>query len=579
MNKLRRLNLLLVLLIIFSSCGSGGDLGKSSKGELVGIKGKKYFPEKPYGMVLIPGGAFIMGKSDDDIAQVNDAATKTVTVKSFYMDDTEITNSEYRQFVMWVRDSVIRHALAKEFQSDFINGLIKSNDDARYKYLYKSQKDYINSLAEGQTFDRNNWNKVENLDMSVELDHFGPTYNNRKGTYSKDSIFNNTNDPRDKIIGKQVSKRYANTIRKFLLEEDENFTEFDFQWRANKFVYSEKYSNLKGYLEAMKNGRKMALDEIIDSTTGKPKEKYTDEGELIVKFIEITKTGEIYRSFEQYMKSSSEGDSLSAVIKLDDEFVKKQYDISRRKYIYPKNVPVYPDTLVWWNDWEYTNNRSMFNNYFHHDAFSDYPVVGVNWHQAKAFCKWRTDTKNQYQKSKKKKSIVPEFRLPTEAEWEYAARGGLQGAMYPWGGPYAKDDKGCFLANFKPMRGDYAIDAALYTVEADAYPPNGYNLYNMSGNVSEWIDSSYEAEAYEFSSTLNPSVNDEENKLKVVRGGSWKDVKYFLQVGTRDFQNADRSTSYTGFRTVHDYLGSDMTANAMTNSAIKKQNNKRSSIK
>jgi len=572
MNKLRRLNLLLVLLIIFSSCGSGGDLGKSSKGELVGIKGKKYFPEKPYGMVLIPGGAFIMGKSDDDIAQVNDAATKTVTVKSFYMDDTEITNSEYRQFVMWVRDSVIRHALAKEFQSDFINGLIKSNDDARYKYLYKSQKDYINSLGEGQTFDRNNWNKVENLDMSVELDHFGPTYNNRKGTYSKDSIFNNTNSATDEKIGKQVSKRYANTIRKFLLEEDENFTEFDFQWRANKFVYSEKYSDLKGYLEQMKKHRKIAIENIKDVPN-------------VVKFEEITKAGEIYRTFAQYQLRVP-GDTMSGftdepakTFTINDEYIQETYDISRSDYIYPKYVPVYPDTLVWWNDWEYTNNRSMFNNYFHHDAFSDYPVVGVNWHQAKAFCKWRTDTKNQYQKSKKKKSIVPEFRLPTEAEWEYAARGGLQGAMYPWGGPYAKDDKGCFLANFKPMRGDYAIDAALYTVEADAYPPNGYNLYNMSGNVSEWIDSSYEAEAYEFSSTLNPSVNDEENKLKVVRGGSWKDVKYFLQVGTRDFQNADRSTSYTGFRTVHDYLGSDMTANAMTNSAIKKQNNKRSSIK
>tara|TARA_B100000963_G_C22594181_1_gene657034 strand:+ start:55 stop:1770 length:1716 start_codon:yes stop_codon:yes gene_type:complete len=571
MNKLRRLNLLLVLLIIFSSCGSGGDLGKSSKGELVGIKGKKYFPEKPYGMVLIPGGAFIMGKSDDDIAQVNDAATKTVTVKSFYMDDTEITNSEYRQFVMWVRDSVIRYELADEFLNDFLKGEITSNDDPRFKYLFKSQKDYINSLGEGQTFDKNNWNKVENLDMSVELNHFGPTYNNRKGTYSKDSIFNNTNSATAEKMGEQVSKRYANTIRKFLLEEDENFTEFDFQWRANKFVYSEKYSNLKGYLEQMKKFRKIAIENIKDDP--------------IVKFQEITKAGEIYRTFEQYQlrvpsdTASGFTDEPVKTFTVNDEYIQESFDISRSDYIYPKYVPVYPDTLVWWNDWEYTNNRSMFNNYFHHDAFSDYPVVGVNWHQAKAFCKWRTDTKNQYQKSKKKKSIVPEFRLPTEAEWEYAARGGLQGAMYPWGGPYAKDDKGCFLANFKPMRGDYAIDAALYTVEADAYPPNGYNLYNMSGNVSEWIDSSYEPEAYEFSSTLNPSVNDEENKLKVVRGGSWKDVKYFLQVGTRDFQNANRSTSYTGFRTVHDYLGSDMTANAMTNSAIKKQNNKRSSIK
>ena len=221
----------------------------------------------------------------------------------------------------------------------------------------------------------------------------------------------------------------------------------------------------------------------------------------------------------------------------------------------------------------------MHNDYFWHDAYNDYPVVGVTWHQAKAFCEWRTKTKNDYQKTKKKKSLVPEFRLPTEAEWEYAARGGLQGAMYPWGGPYTKNDRGCFMANFKPMRGDYAVDQALYTVEANAYDPNGYSLYNMSGNVSEWIDSSYEAEAYEFSSSINPSVNNTENKLKVVRGGSWKDVKYFLQVSSRDYEYASRARSYIGFRTVHDYLGADMTANAMTNSTTRKNNNKRSSIK
>jgi gliding motility-associated lipoprotein GldK len=86
--------------------------GSSDKGELVGVKGKKWFPEKPLGMSLIPGGAFIMGKSDDDLANIQDAPTKTVTVRSFYMDETEITNSEYREFVEWVKDSTIRVRLA-----------------------------------------------------------------------------------------------------------------------------------------------------------------------------------------------------------------------------------------------------------------------------------------------------------------------------------------------------------------------------------------------------------------------------------------------------------------------------------
>jgi gliding motility-associated lipoprotein GldK len=95
------------VLSLFVSCGKSSD-----KGELVGVKGKKWHSEKPYGMTLVPGGAFIMGKSDDDLANIGDAPTKTVTVRSFYMDETEITNSEYRQFVEWVKDSTIRVNLA-----------------------------------------------------------------------------------------------------------------------------------------------------------------------------------------------------------------------------------------------------------------------------------------------------------------------------------------------------------------------------------------------------------------------------------------------------------------------------------
>ena len=95
------------ILTLLISCGKSSD-----KGELVGVKGEKWHPEKPYGMTLVPGGSFIMGKSDDDMAHVDDAPTKTVTVRSFYMDETEITNSEYRQFVEWVKDSTMRVRLA-----------------------------------------------------------------------------------------------------------------------------------------------------------------------------------------------------------------------------------------------------------------------------------------------------------------------------------------------------------------------------------------------------------------------------------------------------------------------------------
>ena len=96
-----------VISALLVGCG-----GSSDKGELVGVKGKKWHPEKPFGMTLVPGGSYIMGKSDDDLANVGDAPTKTVTVRSFYMDETEITNSEYLQFVAWVKDSTMRVRLA-----------------------------------------------------------------------------------------------------------------------------------------------------------------------------------------------------------------------------------------------------------------------------------------------------------------------------------------------------------------------------------------------------------------------------------------------------------------------------------
>jgi gliding motility-associated lipoprotein GldK len=232
----------------------------------------------------------------------------------------------------------------------------------------------------------------------------------------------------------------------------------------------------------------------------------------------------------------------------------------RKDFIVKDTVAIYPDTTVWIKDFNYSYNEPMHNDYFWHQAYGGYPVVGIDWKQAKAFCAWRTLYKNAHQKSRDR-NFVNSFRLPGEAEWEYAARGGLASATYPWGGPYAKNDRGCFMANFKPLRGDYAADQALYTVEASSYEPNDYNLFNMAGNVSEWVASSYDPSSYEYSSTMNPNVNDKNNARKVVRGGSWKDVAYFLQVSTRDYEYADSARSYIGFRTVQDYMGTDVTLN------------------
>ena len=230
---------------------------------------------------------------------------------------------------------------------------------------------------------------------------------------------------------------------------------------------------------------------------------------------------------------------------------------ARKKFFRPKSISVYPDTTAWIRDFSYSYNEPMHNDYFWHDAYTDYPVVGVSWEQATAFAHWRTMYKNNYEKQSKNGNRVPSFRLPSEAEWEYAARGGLESATYPWGGPYTMDSEGCFLANFKPNRGDYAADEALYTVEAKSFWPNDYGLYNMAGNVSEWTSSSYDKGAYEFDSGLNPNIKDDNNLRKVIRGGSWKDTAYFLRVSTRDYEYKKEKRSYLGFRTVQDYLGED----------------------
>jgi formylglycine-generating enzyme required for sulfatase activity len=77
----------------------------------------------------------------------------------------------------------------------------------------------------------------------------------------------------------------------------------------------------------------------------------------------------------------------------------------------------------------------------------------------------------------------------------------------------------------------------------------------MAGNVAEWTNSSYDSGSYEYVASLNPNMGFSGEQRKVVRGGSWKDVAYFLRVSSRDYEYADTSRSYIGFRTVQDYLG------------------------
>jgi gliding motility-associated lipoprotein GldJ len=343
-----------------------------------------------------------------------------------------------------------------------------------------------------------------------------------------------------------------------------------------------------------------------------------------------------------------------------------------------------PDTLVWREELAF--NEPLVETYFRHPSYDDYPVVGVNWLQAREYCKWRSsrvnemiliekgilnptpdskdsdnfDTKaylnGQYQGNVKKNLpnlvtggeravmfddgiLLPDYRLPTEAEWEYAALA-LQGnqptsedevyterRFYPWNGNTARYKKrtatqGRILANFKRGRGDYMglagnlNDNASFCGPVRSYLPNDFGLYNMAGNVNEWTEDTYrpmtsltlnDAENHE----LNPfrgnqfstlvideegkpvekdslgrlkyrNVEDEEaedrenykkgdlrnhedgdadyikylygettlvsDKSKVYKGGSWADRLFWLSPGTRRYKDEDKSDRTIGFR-------------------------------
>jgi gliding motility-associated lipoprotein GldK len=234
----------------------------------------------------------------------------------------------------------------------------------------------------------------------------------------------------------------------------------------------------------------------------------------------------------------------------------------RSVYVRKETIGVYPDTLSWIHDYTYSFNDPLTQKYFWHPAYDNYPVVGVNWKQARAFCVWRTEFLNAHLRSQKGGVDLAEFRLPTEAEWEWAARGGYTLNPYPWGGPYTRNEKGCFLANFKPLRGNYIADGGIRTVIAAHYPANDWGLYDMSGNVAEWTISAFDPATYNFTWDMNPNYtyNAKEDdppvmKRKVIRGGSWKDIAYYLQVTTRAFEYQDTAKSYIGFRCVQPYLG------------------------
>ena len=215
---------------------------------------------------------------------------------------------------------------------------------------------------------------------------------------------------------------------------------------------------------------------------------------------------------------------------------------------------LYPDSTVWERNFTHHMGDPMVEYYYQHPAFDDYPVVGIDWWAATIFCKWRTTYLNNYRRSQNV-ADAPSFRLPSEAEWEYAARGGRDLAKYPWGSPYLANTLGCLLANFKPGRGNYYNDGFMYTAPVASYFPNDFGLYDMAGNVQEWCNDAFAEASMPQIWDLNPTFDDPEEPRKVIRGGSWKDVAFYLETGTRAFEFRDSTKSYIGFRCVMSDLG------------------------
>ena len=224
-------------------------------------------------------------------------------------------------------------------------------------------------------------------------------------------------------------------------------------------------------------------------------------------------------------------------------------------------VNIYPDTTCWINDFDNAYNEQYVRMYFSHAGYNDYPVVGVSWEQANAFCAWRTAYLRRALGAQG--VYVEPYRLPTEAEWEYAARAGIDKNKFPWEGDMPIDEvEGCFYANFKPQEGNYVRDGNIITSQAGTYDANEFGLFDMAGNVSEWTSTAYTESVSRQTSDLNPEYRYDAAiedpyimKRKIVRGGSWKDVAHNVRSDLRMWEYQNEQRSYIGFRCVRSAIG------------------------
>ncbi|MGN0236009.1 MAG: SUMF1/EgtB/PvdO family nonheme iron enzyme [Paludibacteraceae bacterium] len=446
--KLKQMLFVAVLVAIVTSCKTNDDWVR---------KGETSFQEAyPKGMIFIKRGAFMMGANTQSAVFEQPDNIRMVTVDAFWMDETEITNRQYKLFVDWVRDSIAMTRLVEAGMTDFAIRSEKSEDDTTTMLNWRMRK----SIP---------WNNEED-DNGIK--------------------------PLDTMFFKGSKTLCTHRLH------------YRYQW----------YNYDQAALPKNK----------FDVATG----SYPENAEVEVDSFWLDDNGSIQcKTIERPLRGPKD-------------------------LITQKIICVYPDTLVWTRDFQFSFNEPMLHMYFSHRGYSEYPVVGVTWEQAHAFCNWRSYHFGNGAE------LAQAYRLPTEAEWEYAARGGRTMAMYPWGNNYARDACGGFYANFKPYRGSYFNGGGAATMKVGQFRPNDYGLYDMAGNVAEWTNSAYNPAANTYIHDMNSdfSYNAKKKdpdvlKRKVVKGGSWKDISYFLQCGVRTYEYQYESRPYIGFRCVRSYIG------------------------
>lgn len=442
---------------ITSSIGRGG--------EVVGVGGKTFIEPTPYGMTRINRGYLKMGLSKQDSLWGKQTSQKDISVDGFWMDETEVTNSQYKQFVYWVRDSILRTRLADPAYAG----------DETYMITEDKNGDPVKPHL--------NWKKLL------------PRKMNEDEQRALESLYVTNPVTGEKLLDyKQLNYRY------------EVYDYTTAALRRNRMNAAERHLN---------------TDEEIDPNEvvmiSKDTAYVDDNGNIVRQTINRPRSGP--------------WDFLNTYI-----------------------VNVYPDTTCWVNDFPNADNEVYLRNYFSNPAYNDYPVVGVTWEQANAFCAWRTDYLLKGLGAEAK--YIQRYRLPTEAEWEYAARG-TEGNEYPWDAQNVASSKGCFYANFKPARGNYTKDGNLITSKVGIYGANSNGLYDMAGNVAEWTSTIYTEAGVDAMNDLNPQLEYKaakedpyQLKKKCVRGGSWKDPETYIRSAWRTWEYQNQPRSYIGFRCV-----------------------------